>query len=107
MLSSNETHTIKEFAELAFKYAGIEGGWHGNGTSEEFSITTTDVDKYDAASSVLIKINPKFYRPAEVDLLLGNSNLARKELRWSPKTSFNQLIEKMIRNDLSLLGLAV
>ena len=107
VLSSNETHTIKEFVELAFKYAGIEGGWHGNGISEEFSITTTDVDKYDAASSVLIKINPKFYRPAEVDILLGNSNLARKELRWSPKTSFNQLVEKMIKNDLSILGLSV
>ena len=107
VLSSNETHTIKEFVELAFKYAGIEGGWHGNGISEEFSITTTDVDKYDAASSVLIKINPKFYRPAEVDILLGNSNLARKELRWSPKTSFNQLVEKMIKNDLNILGLSV
>ena len=107
VLSSNETHTIKEFVELAFKYAGIEGGWHGNGISEEFSITTTDVDKYDAASSVLIKINPKFYRPAEVDLLLGNSNLARKELRWSPKTSFNQLVEKMIKNDLNILGLCI
>jgi GDPmannose 4,6-dehydratase len=107
VLSSNETHTIKEFVELAFKYAGIEGCWHGNGTSEEFSITPTDVDKYNAASSVLIRINPKFYRPAEVDLLLGNSNLARQELQWSPKTSFNQLVEKMIRNDLSLLGLTV
>ena len=107
VLSSNETHTIKEFVELAFEYAGIEGCWHGNGTSEEFSITPTDVDKYDAASSVLIRINPKFYRPAEVDLLLGNSNLARQELQWSPKTSFNQLVEKMIRNDLSLLGLTV
>jgi len=107
VLSSNETHTIKEFVELAFKYAGIDGNWHGNGTSEEFSITPTAVDKYNAASSVLIRINPKFYRPADVDLLLGNSNLARQELQWSPKTSFNQLVEKMIRNDLSLLGLTV
>ena len=107
VLSSNETHTIKEFVELAFKYAGIEGCWHGNGTSEEFSITPTDVDKYDAASSVLIRINPKFYRPAEVDLLLGSSNLARQELQWTPKTSFNQLVEKMIKNDLSILGLCV
>ena len=107
VLSSNETHTIKEFVELAFKYAGIEGCWHGNGTSEEFSITPTDVDKYDAASSVLIRINPKFYSPAEVDLLLGNSNLARQELQWTPKTSFNQLVEKMIKNDLCILGLCV
>jgi GDPmannose 4,6-dehydratase len=107
VLSSNETHTIKEFVELAFKYAGIEGGWHGNGTGEEFSLTPTTVDKFDAASSILVRINPKFYRPAEVDLLLGNSNLARKDLQWSPKTSFNQLVEKMVRNDLSLLGLTV
>jgi len=107
VLSSNETHTIKEFVELAFKYAGIEGGWHGNGTGEEFSLTPTTVDKFDAASSILVRINPKFYRPAEVDLLLGNSNLARKDLQWLPKTSFNQLVEKMVRNDLSLLGLTV
>ena len=105
VLSSNETHTIKEFVELAFKYAGIDGCWHGHGTSEEFSITPTVVDKYNAASSVLIRINPKFYRPAEVDLLLGNSNLARQELQWSPKTSFNQLVEKMVLNDLKLEGL--
>ena len=107
VLSSNETHTIKEFVELAFKYAGIDGCWHGHGTSEEFSITPAAADKYNAASSVLIRINPKFYRPAEVDLLLGNSNLARQELQWSPKTSFNQLVEKMIKNDLSILGLSV
>ena len=107
VLSSNETHTIKEFVELAFKYAGIDGCWHGHGTSEEFSITPTDVHKYNASSSVLIRINPKFYRPAEVDLLLGNSNLARQELQWSPKTSFNQLVEKMIKNDLIILGLSV
>ena len=107
VLSSNETHTIKEFVELAFKYAGIDGCWHGHGTSEEFSITPAAADKYNAASSVLIRINPKFYRPAEVDLLLGNSNLARQELQWSPKTSFNQLVEKMIKNDLIILGLCV
>ena len=105
VLSSNETHTIKEFVELAFRYAGVEGGWHGNGTAEEFSLTPETVDKYDAASSVLVRINPKFYRPAEVDLLLGNSNRARNELQWSPKTSFEKLVEKMVTNDLTLLGL--
>lgn len=107
VLSSNETHTIKEFVELAFKHAGIDGGWHGNGTSEEFSVTPTCLEKYEAASSVLVKINPKFYRPAEVDLLLGNSNLARADLKWTPKTSFEQLVSKMSKNDLSLLGLTV
>lgn len=105
VVSSNETHTIKEFIELSFKTAGIEGGWHGNGINEEYSIGVADVIKYDPMNSVLVKINPKFYRPAEVDLLLGNSNLARKELQWQPNTSFNQLVEKMVKNDLKLIGL--
>jgi GDPmannose 4,6-dehydratase len=105
VVSSNETHTIKEFIELAFKTAGVDGGWHGNGLNEEYSISVADAFKYDPINSVLIKINPKFYRPAEVDLLLGNSNLARRELGWQPKTSFNQLVEKMVLNDLKLEGL--
>ena len=105
VVSSNETHTIKEFIELAFKTAGVDGGWHGNGLNEEYSISVADALKYDPINSVLVKINPKFYRPAEVDLLLGNSNLARRELGWQPKTSFNQLVEKMVLNDLKLEGL--
>ena len=105
VISSNETHTIKEFIELSFKTAGINGGWHGNGVNEEYSISVEDALKYDPINSVLVKINPKFYRPAEVDLLLGNSSLARKELGWQPKTNFNQLIEKMVLNDLKLAGL--
>lgn len=105
VVSSNETHTIKEFIELAFNTADINGGWHGNGINEEYSISVPDALKYDPVNSVLVKINPKFYRPAEVDLLLGNSNLARRELGWQPKTSFPQLVEKMVLNDLKLEGL--
>jgi len=105
VLSSNETHTIKEFVWYAFKAAGIEGGWHGNGTNAQFSISLIDVEKYDPTVSILVKINPKFFRPAEVDLLLGDSTKARNELKWQPKTSFEQLVEKMVKNDLNLLGL--
>ena len=102
ILSSNETHSIREFIELAFKSAKIDGAWHGQGLSEEYSITTEYALKNDPASSVLIKINPKFYRPAEVDLLLGDSNPAREELGWQPKISFNQLVKKMVDHDLNL-----
>lgn len=105
VVSSNETHTIKEFIEMAFAAAGIKGGWHGNGLGEEYSISVADAMKYDPINSVLVKINPKFYRPAEVDLLLGNSNLIRNELQWQPKTTFPQLVEKMVLNDLKLEGL--
>jgi GDPmannose 4,6-dehydratase len=105
VLSSNETHTISEFVWYAFKAAGIEGVWHGEAESAEFSITTEHAIRYEPISSVLVKINPKFYRPAEVDLLLGDSTKARNELGWKPKVNFEKLVEKMVENDLKLEGL--
>ena len=92
IFSSNETHTIREFAEKAFAYAGISGEWIGEKEHEVY----LSKDK-----KVLIQINPKFYRPAEVELLLGDSNRARKELNWQPKISFDKLIEKMVQWDLN------
>lgn len=103
VLSSNETHSIREFVELAFKYANIQGVWHGNGITEEFSLSGEMKSIYNFQSSILVKINPKFYRPAEVDLLIGDSNPARKELGWNPKVSFNELVKKMVENDIHLL----
>jgi len=105
VLSSNETHTISEFVWHAFKSAGIEGAWHGEAESSEFSISTKDAIRYEPVTSVLVKINPKFYRPAEVDLLLGDSTKARKELGWKPETSFEQLVDKMVKNDIKQIGL--
>jgi GDPmannose 4,6-dehydratase len=94
IFSSNETHTIREFAEKAFAYAGINGEWIGEKEHEVYLST----DK-----KVLLQINPKFYRPAEVELLLGNSNKAREELNWKPKISFDKLIEKMVNWDIENL----
>lgn len=92
IFSSNETHTIREFAEKAFSCAGITGEWIGEKEHEVY---------LSKEKKVLIQINPKFYRPAEVELLLGDSNRARKELNWQPKISFDKLIEKMVQWDLS------
>lgn len=105
VLSSNETNTIESFVWHAFKAADIEGAWHGEAESSEFSISTKDAIKYDPVVSVLVKINPKFYRPAEVELLLGDSSKARRELGWKPETSFEQLVDKMVKNDLKQIGL--
>jgi GDPmannose 4,6-dehydratase len=100
ILSSDETHSIREFAEKAFKAANIDGVWHGNGENEEFSIANAMRKTIDFKSSVLVKINPKYYRPAEVELLLGDSSLARKELGWEPKISFDKLVERMVKFDI-------
>jgi GDPmannose 4,6-dehydratase len=91
IFSSNETHTIKEFAEKAFKIAGIDGEWIGEGEHIIF---------IDKNKKTLIQINSAFYRPAEVELLLGDSSKARKELNWQPKISFDRLIEKMVNCDI-------
>ena len=103
ILSSNETHSIREFVELAFKNIGIEGVWHGQGCAEEYTFTNDGINKINPVSSILVKINPKFYRPAEVDLLVGDSNPARSELRWHPKVSFPDLVKKMVEYDCFLL----
>ena len=96
VLSSNETHTIREFVELAFKYAGFIGEWRGTGLHETFN------DLYSGA--ILMSINPKFYRLAEVELLWGDSTNARAFLNWQPKTDFNGLVKKMTLNDIDLLN---
>ena len=100
VFSSNETHTIREFVEKAFKASGIDGSWiyiDPEGRAEDEIFCTKNPDgKYQT----LVKINVKFYRPAEVELLLGDSNLARKELGWKPKILFDNLVEKMVRWDL-------
>lgn len=92
VLSSNETHTIREFVELAFEAVGIFGYWEGSGLDEIF------IDK--ETGTILMTINEKFYRPAEVDLLLGDSTKAREELGWQPKTSFKKLVDKMVAHDI-------
>jgi len=59
--------------------------------------------KYYHGDDLLMEVDPKFYRPAEVELLLGNSELARSELGWEPKTNFLQLVNKMVKHDIELL----
>jgi GDPmannose 4,6-dehydratase len=94
ILSSNETHTIRTFVEEAFNFVGFhrnECQWKGEGEDE----------KYFHGSECFVEINPDFYRPAEVNLLLGDSTKAREELGWEPKTNFLQLVKKMVDIDVA------
>lgn len=97
ILSSNETHSVREFVEKAFEYASIPGYWQGEGLSEKFlyegNFTT---------STPLAEISEKFYRPAEVELLYGDSSPARTELNWQPEISFDRLVQRMVECDIEL-----
>jgi GDPmannose 4,6-dehydratase len=100
ILSSNETHTIREFIQEAFKVIDIEGHWiyTGDGRAEDEAFyLKTEKENYIS----LVKVNPKFYRPAEVNLLQGDSSIARQELNWTPKNSFKDLVRRMVNSDLN------
>jgi len=101
ILASGSTHTIRDFVEKSFAYVGVKGRWefvNGNRPqNEEFIIYLED----DTAVT-LVCINTELYRPAEVELLLGDSSQAREKLRWFPTVSFNNLITRMVDNDIKL-----
>lgn len=101
LLASGETHTVKEFIENAFNLCGIFGEWYGEGLEEKFILKKTNNSIY-YDNQVLVKINEKFYRPAEVDLLLGDPSKAKQELGWVPQIPFLSLIKEMMENDLNL-----
>ncbi len=93
VLATGETHSIREFVELAFKYAGVEIEWQGKDLDE------IAIDK--KTKKTVVKVNPEFYRPSEVELLLGDSSKARKILGWKPKVTFEGLVKLMIESELS------
>jgi len=92
VLATNENHSVREFIEYAFNYVGISIEWKGSGVNE------TGIDS--KSGKTVVKINPKFFRPGEVDQLLGDYSLAKKELGWEPKVKFKELVEIMVQRDL-------
>ncbi len=95
VIATNETRTVREFVEIAFRTAGIEVVWEGEGVNE--------VGKDKATGKVIVKVNPKFFRPAEVDVLLGNPAKAEAALGWQREISFAELVERMVKNDLAIV----
>lgn len=95
VIASSETRTVREFVEVAFKCLDINIQWEGKG-ADEIGINTS-------TGKTVVKINPDFFRPAEVNLLLGDATRAEKELGWVREISFNQLVERMVKNDLDLV----
>ena len=95
VVATGETRTVREFVELAFGHVGIDVEWKGEGVDE------IGIDK--ATGKTIVKVNPKFFRPAEVDVLLGDPAKAEKKLGWKRDISFSQLVERMVKNDMALV----
>ena len=91
VMATGENHTIREFAELAFQELDISIDWQGSGLDEKGFDTNT--------GNQIIGIDKKYYRPTEVNQLLGNATKAKKELGWEPKTSFEELVKLMVQSD--------
>lgn len=94
VIATGETHSVREFVELAFEKLGIRIRWHGNGVAEK------GID--EETGRVLVEIDEKFYRPTEVDLLLGDPSKAKTHLNWQPEIKFEDLVAEMVEADLKI-----
>ena len=94
VVATGETRTVREFVQIAFAKAGIEIEFSGTGVDE--------IGKDKATGKVLVKVNPKFFRPAEVELLIGSPKKAEEKLGWKREISFDEMVERMVKNDLEL-----
>ncbi|KAH8063310.1 GDP-mannose 4,6-dehydratase [Aureococcus anophagefferens] len=98
VLATGECHSVREFVEVSFEHVGIKIKWVGEaGTADEVGVDASD------ESRVLVKIDPKYYRPTEVDLLVGDAAKARRDLGWKPKITFKALATDMVDADMAEL----
>lgn len=96
VVATGETHTVREFVELAAKHAGMDLAWEGKGVHER------GIDR--KTNKPIVTIDPRFFRPAEVDLLIGDATKAKEQLKWKPEVTFPKLVEIMMDADLKKFG---
>lgn len=96
VLATGQTHSVRRFVELAFKYIGTEIIWEGTGVNEKGRDAKT--------GTILVEISPEFFRPTEVDLLIGDPSRAKKKMGWETKTTLEELVQLMMASDLEQMG---
>ena len=94
--ATGETHEVREFVEKSFRHAGLEIEWKGKGVNE------IGVDKSNP-ENVVVRVDPQYFRPTEVELLIGDPAKARKQLGWQPKVLFEELVKEMTDADIALV----
>jgi GDPmannose 4,6-dehydratase len=95
VIATGETHTVREFVETAFSHVDIEIEWQGKDVDEK------GIDK--DTGKVLVEVDPKYFRPTEVDLLIGDPSKAKEELGWEPEVKFKELVQLMVQSDLEAI----
>jgi GDPmannose 4,6-dehydratase len=95
VIATGKTHTVREFVEESASFLGFDIDWQGEGINEKGIDSNTE--------NIIIEVSPKFYRPLDVNFLLGDSSKAKKDLNWAPTVTFDKLIEIMVKSDLELV----
>lgn len=90
VIATGETHSVREFVELAFKEINIEIEWNGSGLHE--------VGRNKQTGEILVKVNPRYYRDIDIECLIGNASKAERELGWKPETTFQELVNQMVKS---------
>jgi len=115
VIATGEQRSVREFVEAAAAELGIAIAWRGRGVAEEGVVEAVDPDRFAQAADgdgaaglrvapgdVVVRVDPRYFRPAEVDELLGDATKARERLGWRPKVGFAELVREMVRADLLL-----
>lgn len=107
VIGTGQSHSVRDFVEFAFRYAGISIEWHGSGLKEKGRVKsiTQEAAKILKKGATLVEIDPHYFRPNEVESLIANINKAKKQLNWSPKIKFYDLIKIMVDADMRKVGL--
>ena len=96
LIATGETHTVREFAERAFEIAGIKLDWEGEGVTEK------GIDR--KTGNTIVEVDPRYFRPTEVDILMGDPSKAKEKINWEPKVKFEELVEIMVKADIDKLS---
>ena len=108
VIGTGKSHSVREFVECAFSYAGIEIEWQGKGVNEKGlvrSLASTASSSALNTGDVIVEIDPHYFRPTEVDFLLADASKAREKLGWKPRITFKELVKIMIDADTELIGI--
>jgi GDPmannose 4,6-dehydratase len=105
VIATGVQHSVREFVDHAAAAMGVVLEWRGHEELEHAVVASTENDDLGfAPGDIVVRIDPRYYRPAEVETLLGDASLARERLGWSPSTSFEELVQEMVDSDLVTAG---